>query len=173
VAQNLELKARCRSLSAASRIARSLGARAKGVLSQTDTYLGVPTGRLKLREMRGRSSELIFYDRPSSDSKSGRWSSYIVYPLRSAKSLRSSLSAAWPVRAVVRKRRRLFVLENARIHLDDVDRLGSFIEFEVMLTQGKGPSAALFRHLRESFGIRRKDLIAGSYADMLHPLRHR
>lgn len=173
MAQNLELKARCRSLREAERTARALGAREAGVLHQVDTYFDVVTGRLKLREIRGQRSELIFYDRPSRDHRSGRWSSYIVYPLLGTGSLRSRLKVAWPVRVTVRKERRLYLLENARIHLDAVERLGSFIEFEVVLTKGRGQASALYRRLLDGFGIKRSDLIGGSYADLLHPLRRR
>jgi adenylate cyclase class IV len=148
-----------------------LGARAEGRLSQTDTYLSVSTGRLKLREIRGGRSELIFYDRPSTNDRSGRWSAYVVYPVRDAVSLRARLKDTWPVRVVVRKQRRLFLLENARIHLDTVDRLGSFIEFEIMLTKGRGQAATLYRRLCDDFGIKRNDLVGGSYADLLDPLR--
>lgn len=171
MAQNLELKARCRSLTEAERIAYSLGARAAGVLHQVDTYFSVPTGRLKLREIRGRRSELIFYDRPSTDVRSGRWSSYVVFPVRATGPLRSTLNDAWSMRVTVRKKRRLYLLENARIHLDSVEGLGSFIEFEVMLTKGRKQAAALYRRLRDGFGIKRSDVIGGSYADLLRPLR--
>ena len=35
--------------------------------------------------------------------------------------------------AVVRKRREVLLLENVRIHLDEVDRLGTFLELEAVV----------------------------------------
>jgi adenylate cyclase class IV len=171
VARNLELKARCRSLATARSTARALGARYEGVLHQVDTYFDVPSGRLKLREFRGRQPELIFYDRPSTADDAGRWSSYLVYPVRDVRQLKAVLVPEWPVRAIVRKQRQLFLLQNARIHLDNVKGLGSFIEFEVMLTSGRGQAEALYRRLREGFDIRPADLVGGSYVDLFSPLR--
>ena len=56
-----------------------------------------------------------------------------------------------------------------RIHLDPVEGLGTFIEFEVMVTDGY--SEALCRvqaeELLEAFGIGEDDLIAGSYANLM------
>lgn len=169
--RNLELKARCGSLREVLRTARLLGAREAGLLEQVDRYFDVPFGRLKLREIRGSGAELIYYDRPSTSDITGRWSSYLIYPVGDAKRLRATLSAAWSVRAVVRKRRRLFLLENARIHLDTVDGLGTFLEFEVVQTKGRAQAAAMYRRLCAGFDIRPSDLIGGSYVDMLRPLR--
>lgn len=171
MAQNLELKARCRSLGEAVRTIRSLGARDGGVLHQVDTYFTVPFGRMKLRHVRGGQTELIFYDRPSTAGQKGRWSSYLVYPVMQPGRLMASLSKSWPIRVVVRKRRRLALLQNARIHLDEVEGLGSFVEFEVLLTGRRGQTQKLYHRLRSAFGIQRGDLIGGSYADLLRPLR--
>jgi len=71
---------------------------------------------------------------------------------------------------VVDKSRRLFVFEGVRIHLDHVDGLGDFIEFEgVIGTDGSDDSERfekLLTKLRSAFGIREDDLLAGSYADL-------
>lgn len=56
-----------------------------------------------------------------------------------------------------------------RIHLDRVDDLGDFIEFEGVATDGTDPAdftAALIA-LRRTFAIRAEDLQPAGYSDML------
>jgi adenylate cyclase, class 2 len=72
--------------------------------------------------------------------------------------------------AVVNKTRRLFVLGNVRIHLDRVEGLGSFIEFEAVAPPGESDlvrSEARLSDLRRSFGILDTDLIGESYCDLI------
>ncbi len=70
---------------------------------------------------------------------------------------------------VVSKRREIFLRDNVRIHLDQVEQLGTFIEFEAVLGErlseptGRRQVAELRRH----FGIEDDDLLAKSYADLL------
>jgi adenylate cyclase class IV len=58
-----------------------------------------------------------------------------------------------------------------RIHLDRVDGLGDFIEFEgVVDSDGDGDLERfekLLTELRHSFGIGEGDLLEGSYSDLL------
>lgn len=71
---------------------------------------------------------------------------------------------------MVDKARRLFVLDGVRIHLDRVDGLGDFIEFEGVVSSGDrdGPERfeRLLTELRSAFGIRDDDLLAESYSDL-------
>jgi adenylate cyclase class IV len=64
-------------------------------------------------------------------------------------------------------------VENVRIHLDQVDRLGTFLEFEaVFQASGNEERAATqLAALSCEFGIQPADLIAGSYSDLLLPPR--
>ena len=64
VRQNLEIKAKLPDRANTLQAALRLGAEFNATLIQTDTYFRVPHGRLKLREIEGEHSELIFYDRP-------------------------------------------------------------------------------------------------------------
>lgn len=57
-----------------------------------------------------------------------------------------------------------------RIHLDCVDGLGSFIEFEGVAAPGDADLMrfeALLADLRHSFGIEDTDLLSGSYCDLV------
>lgn len=84
--------------------------------------------------------------------------------------MREALAIVLGVRIVVTKARRLFILEDVRIHLDRVEGLGNFIEFEGVVgpddSDGSARFEALLTELRSAFGIREDDLLAGSYADL-------
>ncbi|MGB2867964.1 MAG: class IV adenylate cyclase [Bacteroidota bacterium] len=168
--QNVELKAPVASIKEVEKIARRLRARRVGILHQTDTYYAVPHGRLKLREFREGTAELIFYTRPN--KKGGRISDYSVVPLRSPAEMKQLLGRIYKVKEVVRKQRTLYLFKNARIHLDRVDGLGQFIEFEVVVSRGKKQAQKLFEFLREEFGIGQRT-IAGSYSDLMKSRRRR
>lgn len=71
------------------------------------------------------------------------------------------------------KERRLFLWEGkVRIHLDAVEGLGSFIEFEAIASADSDFSReqAQVAKLREAFGIADADLIASSYSDLVNSL---
>jgi predicted adenylyl cyclase CyaB len=161
--QNLEIKARIPSLSDAENSARRLPAKWEGVLKQRDTYFAVPNGRLKLREIEGKQSELIFYDRPEADSQ--RWSTYTIYPTSDPGRLLTVLQSAFTIRGIVEKERTLYLYENARIHLDAVRHLGSFLEFEVIVGSSREQAGELMMELRAAFSITEATIIRCSYID--------
>jgi len=163
--KNLELKSLCASLPRAKRIARALGAVHQGTLRQVDTYFSVRSGRLKLREIDGEKFELIYYERVN--AKKSRYSDYRIVPLTEPRSARDLFRVLFGISVVVRKKRTLFLYQNARIHIDSVERLGSFIEFEVVVNRGKKQARAMMQFLRKEFGIDRTSLVGGSYSDML------
>jgi predicted adenylyl cyclase CyaB len=165
--RNIELKAVCRDVAAAREATVRIGATAHGVLDQTDTYFRARTGRLKLRETAGHPAELIAYQRP--DTTDTRASDYHLVPVSDPAALRRALAAALGVRGVVRKRRELWIWENVRIHLDTVDALGTFVEFEAVLGDGDDDAAGHTKlaTLRAALKIGDEDLIAQSYSDLL------
>jgi len=164
MALNLELKARTAASAPARARALAHGAAAAGTLIQVDTYLAVPRGRLKLRAIEGAGAELIYYERDEATPE--RWSRYTREPVGEPAGLLRVLTAAFGVLAVVRKRRDLFLWRDARIHVDDVEGLGSFLEFEV--TGGETPATtATMRELREAFGVAEEDVVKCSYSDMI------
>jgi predicted adenylyl cyclase CyaB len=57
-----------------------------------------------------------------------------------------------------------------RIHLDQVESLGAFLEFEAVLAssdESDKPSRERLDHLTRALEIRDEDRIAGSYSDLL------
>src|SRR5207248_3145859 len=136
------------------------------VLEQRDTYFTARRGRLKLREG-DRGAELIAYRRP--DSAQASESAYVLAPTAGPALLAEELDGALGTVVVVSKRRRLFLWEGVRIHLDEVEGLGSFVEFEAVLPDaGDLESArAKLARLQESLGIDDDALVDGGYADLL------
>jgi adenylate cyclase class 2 len=161
---NLELKASIDSLDDARRIALALGAEPGGLLLQIDTYYTAPGGRLKLRVVNGKSAELIGYERGEEEDE--RWSTYEKTAVSDPVQIHSILSTVLGIRVVVRKRRELYWYEGARIHLDDVEGLGTFLEFEVP-SGGNRAAEETMKSLREKFGIRPSQVFRRSYADMI------
>jgi predicted adenylyl cyclase CyaB len=164
--RNIEIKARVSNGEALLAAVYALPARDAGVLHQLDTYFGVPSGRLKLREIDGAASELIYYSRP--DAEDAKRSDYRIVPVAEAPTLKLLLAAALGVRGCVEKTRRLFLYRHTRIHLDLVAGLGEFLELETVLEAiseeaGRAECAEVVRAL----GIRPEELCAESYIDMV------
>ena len=168
--RNIELKARCPSLSAAKQIAERVGASFQGIEHQCDTYYRCLSGRLKLRERwsdQFRSSELISYHR--SDTACPRASDYSVVVVSNTETLRTLLADALGITVEVPKCRTVYSHENVRIHLDDVSGLESFIEFEAVLDGSCDESRAhaKLQWLMEVFGVGPQQVMMTSYSDLL------
>jgi len=164
--RNLEIKTRVESLAPfRARLRIMKGAVRESVVRQTDWYFRVPRGRLKLRVHGGRrSGTLIAYVRP--DRRAARTSDFQLMLVAYAAPTRALLEAMFGVRVCVRKRREIWLYRNARIHLDTVERLGTFLEIEVVVTEGMPQARGLMRDLRAALGIGSADLLAASYGDM-------
>ena len=67
------------------------------------------------------------------------------------------------------KRRRLLLWETVRIHLDDVEGLGSYMELEALAPEESDlePAREKVAHLRRALEIDDANLVAGSYSDLL------
>ena len=167
MARNVEIKARASDLAVIQRGVEALGGRAVGELTQTDTFFNVPDGRLKLREFGDGSAQLISYVRD--DQRGPKLSNYLVTTVSDPGRLRSVLGHALGVRGVVRKRRTLLLLGQTRIHLDEVEGLGTFIEFEVVLRDDESDAEGerVARDLLDKLAIPPSDLVARAYIDLV------
>jgi predicted adenylyl cyclase CyaB len=122
---------------------------------------------LKLREEPDSVAHLIAYERQNLAGQ--KESRYRLIEVPDPTELKEALAAVLGVKVVVSKSRRLFILGEVRIHLDDVADLGDFIEFEGVAAGNGDPNAfvELLGDLRRSFGIRDEDLLRESYSDLL------
>jgi homotetrameric cytidine deaminase len=164
---NVELKARDPDPLRTLERALALGAEDRGELVQRDTYFGGVRGRLKLREQEPGGAELIAYERP--DDPEPEVSSYTLAPVGDPAALREALHRALGTVVVVAKRRRLLLWDGVRIHLDDVEGLGTFLEFEAVAAPGSDLTSdrAKVERLREELAVEDDALVAGGYADLL------
>jgi predicted adenylyl cyclase CyaB len=147
-------------------VVQTVVARSQGE-QQTDTFFPVPHGRLKLREIDAQPAVLIWYERPNQSE--ARLSSYHLVPVSDPAGLKTALTEALGVRGVVRKQREIFLWHNVRIHLDDVADLGTFIEFEAVLSDSDDAAVAHERldYLCRLLNVHAADHVAVAYADLL------
>jgi len=134
---------------------------------QTDIYYNTCKGRLKLRIPSTGKAELIYYERE--DLTRARESDYQLFPVEKPEQLDKMLRHALGVKVHVKKQRMLFIFRNVRIHLDSVDDLGEFLEFEAVINK-KTPAGLAARNLHQiQQSLTHFKLIpqAGSYADLI------
>jgi adenylate cyclase, class 2 len=161
---NLEIKAKISSLQKYEEIAKSIGAVYIETMEQTDTYYQINYGKLKLREFSNKDPELIYYDRYGDE----RWQSdYLVANISDDKNLKKILSLLFETKVIVNKKRILYKFDNARIHLDVVTDLGSFLEFEVVILKGDHQAKELLEKLIVDFNIGEDKIIRSSYSELL------
>ena len=167
MARNIEIKARARDFKEQTRIAESLGDGIPEIIIQEDTFFNVPTGRLKLRVFEDGTGELIQYERD--DSRGPSESNYLISPTNYPESLGEALKNSLGVRAVVRKKRMVYLCGQTRIHFDQVEGLGAYIELEVVLEENQpfSDGAATAEELMVRLGIRDTELVDSAYVDLL------
>lgn len=169
--RNVEIKARIRDIADVEEVrcrAAALATSEPEILQQRDTFYAVPKSRLKLREIAGGTAELIFYHRQ--DDAGPRVSEYTRTPVTDVVSMRELLQQSLGVKGSVSKRREVFLVGNTRVHLDEVDGLGWFVELEVVLAgdhDADGEAKRTAWTLMEQLGIRLEDLVEQAYVDLL------
>ena len=148
----------------------SMGAIEHASLQQIDTYFHAKNGRLKLRQQTGKTAKLIWYDRV--DSEQPKQSEYQLVEIPDPSAMIAVLTESLGLRIEVSKHREVLLWRNVRIHLDQVDRLGTFIEFEAVVSDetSEEQSRENLQLLRMGLEIREADLIAKSYSDLLEQL---
>jgi homotetrameric cytidine deaminase len=165
--RNIEFKARDPQPARTLELALGLGAEDRGEIAQTDTYFARARGRLKLREQQPGDGELIQYRR--ADTPGARESEYRRVAAPDAAALREALDGALGTLVVVEKRRRLLMHDDVRIHIDQVEGLGSFLELEAVAPPDSDLSAEHDKvsRLRAELEVGDDALVPQSYSDLL------
>lgn len=113
------------------------------------------------------NAQLVQYSRP--DVTGPKLSQFNVLETEQPQLLHKILETSIGVLGEVKKERFLFLHEQTRIHLDKVEGLGQFLEFEVCLrpedTVEDGQLIA--DKMMKIFEIEKEDLLAGAYLDEL------
>lgn len=143
-------------------------------LYQTDTYYNSKNGRFKLREELGKQSYLVQYNRP--DNLDSKLSKYYIVNVENERQTDTILRLTNGMIGIVKKQRLLFIYTDkvtnieTRIHFDNVEGLGNFIEIEVMLTNETNTVKQgndIIAFLKAELCIKPDDLISHSYYDLL------
>ena len=164
---NIEIKARVQDFDEIRRRAEDLSDNPVEAIPQEDTFFNTPQGRLKLRRLTKDSGQLIYYTRP--DQEGPKRSDYHISHTSDPANLKRVLELAYGIRGIVRKTRYLYLVGQTRVHLDDVERLGQFMELEVVMEEGQSDAEGqtIAEDLMARLGVKKTDLLEGAYMDLL------
>lgn len=165
--RNIEIKARVPDMMALRARVAAIADGPAEALVQHDVFFAAASGRLKLRIFAGGKGELIYYERANTTGP--KTSNYVLVPTVEPEQLRAVLNKLFGEAGEVRKRREVYLTGRTRVHLDDVEGLGNFVELEVVLREGEQESAGETeaRELMQALGVRESDLAEGAYLDLL------
>ena len=167
---NIEIKARIRNFDEMRERAERLSDFPMQIIEQEDIFFNTEKGRLKLRILAAERAQLIYYTRP--DQEGPKRSDYHIYETADPKNLKHVLELTYGIRGVVRKTRYLYIVGQTRVHLDDVEGLGQFMELEVVMQEGQSDAdgQVIAEGRMTDLGVERSDLLEGAYLDLLqHP----
>lgn len=164
---NIEIKASVKDMSRLRELAKSISTEAVQILHQEDIFFKNKVGRLKLRILSNKLGNLIHYERP--DGSDAKLSSYLLYETKNPAQLKQLLSTSLDEIITVKKKRELYIVGQTRIHLDEVEKLGSFMELEVVLKDNQTPNEGklILSELMKKLEIKEDDLVSVAYADLL------
>jgi len=164
---NIEIKARVHDFDEIRQRAERLSDTPLQVISQEDVFFNTERGRLKLRVLAPDRAQLIYYMR--SDQEGPKRSDYHIFETPDPENLKRVLELAYGIRGVVKKTRYLYMVGQTRVHLDDVEGLGRFMELEVVMQAGQSDAdgQAIAKGLVSRLGVERVDLLEGAYMDLL------
>ena len=167
MARNVEIKARVTDLTALEASVQTIADSGPVEIFQDDCFFQSPEGRLKLRDFGDGRGELIYYQRP--DQSGPKHCHYEIAPTDQPDQLRLVLALAWGEAGRVRKNRRLYLIGRTRIHLDQVEGLGDFMELEVVLNDDEFTASGQQEAdgLMAELGISAADLVDCAYVDMI------
>jgi len=164
---NVEIKAKCTDADFVRRYLLAGNAMFKGTDEQTDTYFNIPNGRLKLREG-NIENNLIYYERTN---QAGPKSSHFnLVKVEDAAGLKTMLARSIGIKAVVKKKREIYYIDNVKFHIDEVPGLGAFVEIEagnMLADLSQEQLKAQCDFYLQEIKIGEKDLVEVSYSDML------
>jgi adenylate cyclase, class 2 len=160
---NLEIKIHLDSLKPALRVLNNLHAEFVKDINQKDVYYSIQGSLLKLR-IEDEGESLIKYNRD--EVNPDRFSDYDVIYLKSSGS-EKIFNSIFTVEAVVLKKRSLYLYNNTRIHLDTVQDLGTFLEFETLVINGIDDAKERFNFLLKKFEIDTTKQVKCSYRDLI------
>lgn len=164
---NIEIKARIHKPKDITRILTRIQAVRERTEKQLDTYFAVDNGRLKLREIDGHESKLIQYFR--NQEVTPKQCNYAIVRIQNAEKFGHMLNRVHGIYQQVSKIREYWTWNQVKIHLDQVEGLGNFIEFEAIVGnfQLHMDAEDKFIYLMSQFNIQPDDVLHTDYAEMM------
>jgi predicted adenylyl cyclase CyaB len=164
---NIEIKAKVNDVFILENLVWNMTKTDPILLFQEDIFFNVQQGRLKLRIFSPDKGELIFYDRPNIIGP--KQSAYCKSETNDPQGLKEVLIKALGMKGIIRKIRKLYLYEQTRIHIDDVEGLGHFVELEVMLqdNQPTEDGIAIAENLMLQLHIDKRGLVDVAYIDLM------
>jgi len=165
----IELKAKVDDLYVVRNKLADLKAQRIGTFRQIDIYFDVPKGRLKLREVEGNNeAQLVYYERENVAGP--KKSDVFILSVQKPIIFKRFLGKVLKTKAVVDKKREIYRYQGTQIHLDMVEGLGTFVEFErktpadpYALRKNK----KVLQRLMEKLGIKPESVEELSYGDLI------
>jgi adenylate cyclase class 2 len=168
VEKMVELKAKVHAIELVRRKLAILGACHIGTFRQIDVYFDVPEGRLKLREVEGDSNaKLIYYER---ENIANPKKDYVFsLEIQDPEFFKNRLMRLLKRSVAVEKVREIYRFQETQIHLDMVEKLGNFVEFERSspTEEAVEKNRQIFKKLMRELGINPENLEKLSYSDLI------
>ncbi len=164
---NIEIKAALHDRAAVIAAAARLADSGPEIIQQEDIFFHCDGARLKLRILGPDHGELIRYERQNvADAKLSR---YAIARTPDPYILLEILTRALGRLGTVKKVRTLYLAGQTRIHIDQVEDLGDFLELEVVMRdrQSEDEGKRIAAELLGKLGIAREALVADAYIDLL------
>ncbi len=143
-----------------------LGVKKIKELEQSDVYYENKNMKVKLR-IENDEYFLIKYLRD--ENADNRWSNYELLKLE-GDNPRKYLSDLMTEKIVVNKKRKLFIYDNTRIHLDEVENLGKFIELETKVIDSEENAERRFKELVKLLNLNLNKQIRSGYKELIEKL---
>jgi predicted adenylyl cyclase CyaB len=167
--KNIELKIELHNFKEIKQRLLEIKAESKGTLLQVDTYYDYPDGRLKAREINKKEFVIIYYKRPN--EAASKISNYKVYRFekKDFAQIKKMFSDLCDEKVIVRKVRDLWIYKNTRIHLDNVNNLGNYLELETVVEESENIKRYQLEHkeIVNLLDIGHCKKLGESYSDML------
>ena len=160
---NLELKVKLDSHKEIKKLLKNIEADSVKTLNQKDIYYKINNGLLKLRIENGEQS-IIKYLR--NEKGKDRFSDYEVLHF-STGDTEKFFKELFKIETAVEKKRKLYMYDNTRIHLDKVKELGIFLELETLVINGKTDAKNRFKKIVGLLELNKYGEIRKSYRDLM------
>jgi len=166
---NLELKYFCKDFSQIRKVLLKIGAKKIGVTKQKDYFFNIPDeqnhARLKLR-VENQKQMLVYYERQEFVQNKANPSKVTLFQVKDKKLL-NFLKEVLGIKAIVKKKREVWVKQNTIFNLDDVESIGKIFEIETTTTTvNQKKDEAVFNIYIKKFKPFLSEIVRGSNLDL-------